>query len=223
MSTHTDGAPPSVGAGPSVRSAGAEEDPPSGTAGVPPRPRRPSPSPVSADKDEDDGATPAPRGASPPPSAGSPAASEGPAASGNPAASGIGAPRGSRRAADPADGPGGSSPGWLQQEIARRVAERKGVTDTGRHARPDTVAGVPSAPPDGHARPGPAPGSDPSAAGVAPAADEEDEDGDGEDTPAPRIAPERARTFRTRSGRVPDTYAPGGMREPRAGDGWPSA
>ncbi|MET0191249.1 MAG: hypothetical protein ABW212_19775, partial [Pseudonocardia sediminis] len=75
----------------------------------------------------------------------------------------------SRRAADPADGAEGSAQDWLQQEIARRVAEKKvaeekgGVSDTGRHARPDTVAAATPAPaPEVHARPAaPAPSPTP--------------------------------------------------------------
>ena len=169
MSTHTDGAPPSV------RSAGTGDDPPAANAGVPPRPRRPSPG-----GPEEDGAD-----AARAPQEGTPSP-DGTAARGN------GDP--SRRPAEPGAGSAVSNLAWLQQEIARRVAER-GLSDSGRHALPDTAAGDP---------------------------DDDGEDGE-DDTRAPRPVPARPRSFRARSGWTPDPYAPGGLRRPRTGDGWPAS
>lgn len=75
----------------------------------------------------------------------------------------------------PADQNGGT-PGWLQQEIQRRVAAR-GASDTGRHSRSGRDRAAP-----------------------------------GDDVPAPRPVGRTAGEPRRRSTRVPDPYAPDGMR-----------
>lgn len=83
-----------------------------------------------------------------------------------------------------AGGPG--EPGWVQQEIQRRIAAR-GASETGRHSRSDRTRT--------------APGED---GGPGSAAD---------DTPPPQAVTEPTTAPRRRSSRVPDPYAPDGMRD----------
>ena len=87
-------------------------------------------------------------------------------------------------------GPAGSgASGWVQQEIQRRIAAR-GAGETGRHSRNE-------------------------GARTAAGGDEgERSDPPADDAPLPDSATAPTRTPRRRSTRVPDPYAPDGMREP---------
>ncbi|MEQ3551271.1 hypothetical protein WIS52_12390 [Pseudonocardia nematodicida] len=146
------------------------------------------------------------------------------------------------RRADETDG--GST--WLQQEIARRVADRAG--ESGRHARvepaqggerpPASPAGVPS---EADAAPGPGdpdtatpvaphdpaphdPAPDGTAAPApdgtaAPAPDGSAADGDAWRRHRPRL---RAAGPRPRSTLLPDPYAPDGVRPTDDTGGWPA-
>ncbi|TCK27434.1 hypothetical protein [Pseudonocardia endophytica] len=79
---------------------------------------------------------------------------------------------------------GAGDAGWVQQEIQRRIAA-KGGNETGRHSRSDRARTAPG--------------------------DDGDPPPDG--TPPPRAVTATGGTPRRRSTRVPDPYAPDGMRE----------
>ncbi|OLL81150.1 hypothetical protein Ae168Ps1_3556 [Pseudonocardia sp. Ae168_Ps1] len=123
---------------------------------------------------------------------------------------------------DSASDPGSGS-AWLQQEIARRVAGRSG--ESGRHARVDPARGRATTPQD---EPGDGASDEAAAlprgsgatraasspAGTAAADDApagRDERGD--DAPAPSAGPRRPSGPRPRSTRMPDPYAPEGVRD----------
>ncbi len=97
---------------------------------------------------------------------------------------GSGRRNGNGHAAGPSGEPGDS--GWVQQEIQRRIAAR-GVGETGRHSRSDRAPT--------------SPGEDPRS------------ETPGGDTPPPRSVATPAGPPRRRSTRVPDPYAPDGMRD----------
>lgn len=187
MSTHTDGAAPSVRSGPSARAApsepphGSGDEPPAGATGAPPRPRS-----SEADRAEPDG----------------PASDE----------------DGDVRSDAGEDAPptplaAGAGPSWVQQEIARRIAE-KGASDSGRHARQDPAGAPPAATPAPGTPPTAAPDPAPEQDGTAAPPTDEDDD----DSRPPRAVPGRTGSFRVRSGWMPDPYSPDGLREPRPGD-----